>query len=88
MKIFVKFLDGIISFEVEPSDTIEKLRIEIANKTVLPRYGAHLLLAGQHLEDLYTLSYYDIKNGSVLHVPHRSRNINANQSVRTQNDQD
>jgi hypothetical protein len=77
-----------MSFEVEPSDTIKKLRIEIANKTGLPSGGLHLLLAGRLLEDLYTLSYYNIKNESVLHVPYRSRNINANQSVRTHNDQD
>ena len=72
MQIFVKTLTGqIITLEVEPSDTIEKVKSMIESK-----YGMHpdeqnLIFGCKYLENQKILADYDIQKASTLNLTRR-----------------
>ena len=67
MKILIKFLTGdTYTLDVEPSDTIEKVKTKIQDIKGIPRDKQILLFNGKQLENSKTLADYQIPNESVL----------------------
>ena len=74
MKILVKTLTGQqISINVEPKDTIKKVKEKIQSSIGIPPDQQRLIYVGRQLEDENTISKYNIENGSVLHLVLRLR---------------
>ena len=69
MTIFVKTLTGkTITLEVEPSDSIERVKWKIQDKEGIPPEEQCLVFAGRTLEDGHTLSEYDVQNLNTLQL--------------------
>jgi ubiquitin len=68
-KIFVKTLAGkTITLDVEPSDTVQKLKTKFQSKEGVPPDHQKFIFAGNRLEDGRTLSEYNIQEESTLNV--------------------
>lgn len=69
MKIFVKTLsDKTIEVQVDPSDTIEIVKVKIHEQEGISPCDQRLLLDGRDLADLRTLSDYGIKHNTTLQL--------------------
>lgn len=69
MQIFIKTLTGQdLTLEVERSDTVHKLKLQIQSKERIPPEQQKLKFAGKQLEDERTLSEYNIMPWSTIHL--------------------
>ena len=69
MEIHIEFLTGkIITVYVEPSDTIQIVKMKIEEKEGIPPNKQSLMFSSNLLRDDRTLSFYGIRPDSVFHL--------------------
>lgn len=68
MQLFVKGLSGLLVVNVNPSDTVGKLKSLIEISEGVEYHKQRLIYGGQPLEDLETIESYGIENESTIHI--------------------
>lgn len=69
MMIKVKTLTGKeIEIDIEPNDTIERIKERVEEKEGIPPIQQRLIFAGKQMNDEKIAKEYNIEGGSVLHL--------------------
>ncbi|GIM04065.1 hypothetical protein Vretimale_8692 [Volvox reticuliferus] len=75
MMIKVKTLTGKeIEIDIEPTDTIERIKERVEEKEGIPPVQQRLIFAGKQMNDDKQAKDYNIEGGSVLHLVSNRRN--------------
>lgn len=57
-----------IEIDIEPTDTIERIKERVEEKEGIPPVQQRLIFAGKQMNDERTAKEYNIEGGSVLHL--------------------